>query len=109
MLTEKNECESERADDADDVTEYHKMSDEEFSSMIRSRNAERLGVSEQEIDEMQMSEIERKLDIETTEPHHTHESDDSKGGYFVSDGFAVLNEEELKKRREKVRKYLSKF
>ena len=91
------------------VPEYHEMSDEEFSSFIRSRNAERLGVSEQEVDEMPFSEIEQKLDIETTEPHHNHESDDSKGGYFVSDNFDVLNSEELAERREAVKSYLSKF
>lgn len=95
--------------ETDSVPEYHEMSDEEFSSLIRSRNAERLGVSEQELDEMSISEIERELDIETTEPRHTHESDDSKGGYFVNDGFDVLSEEELGERRERVKRYLSKF
>lgn len=96
-------------DDADGVREYHKMSDEEFSSLIRSRNAERLGVSEQKMDEMSFTEIERRLDVETTEPHHTHESDDSKGGYFVTDGFDVLSQTELDERRERVKRYLSKF
>lgn len=111
LMTEGKRSEGERPSEEgiDGVPEYHKMSDEEFSSFIRSRNAERLGVTEQEMDEMPLSEIEEKLDIETTEPRHAHESDDSKGGYFVSDSFDVLSKEELDERRERVKGYLSKF
>lgn len=95
------------SDRGGDPKEFHKMSDEEFFETIRSRTADELGVSKDEMDQMEISEIEQRLGIKTGEPrgHNDH-----RGGYFVkTKRFNVLSNEEIKQRENKVERFLNKF
>jgi hypothetical protein len=56
---------------------------------------------------MDISEIERRLNVKTTEPrgHNDH-----RGGYFVkTKRFNVLSSDEIEQREEKVERFLNKF
>lgn len=100
LLTEPSD---ERNENAEMKNRYHEMSDEKFFRTIRAENAELLGVSEEEMDEMSFTEIEERLDIVTTDPVYPLGSPE---GYLDVGRYRVLSSEEYKERKETVEKFL---
>lgn len=89
--------------DDDGILPYEEMDDDEFFEHLAEENAEAVGVSADELDEMGITEIEDRLGIESKQPHHPK---GSREGYLDTDRLDVVSEEEYEKRRSRVRELL---
>ncbi len=83
--------------------DFDSMESEEFFDDLVQEAADELGTTVEGLEEMDMEDIDEGLGTEIEKPYHPR---GAREGYRDTDRLKVVSKEELKKRKERVRRRL---